>query len=320
MAYPGAPGQYGQGPGAPPMGGPAPGATAPPQGYPGAPAGQGYPGQFPPTQGQAPPPQGQGFPGQAPNPAYAGQTPQGYAGQAPAPGQGYPGHAPPPQQPYGQQPGYGAACAAQPPGAYQQGAPGAAPPGAYHPAHGTPGGAPGAPGGVPPGMDPELCSWFTAVDQDNSGQVTAKELQQALTNANWTTFDEATCRHMIGIFDQDKTGTINMREFAALWDYIQQWKRVFEGFDADKSGGINATEFQQALNQQGYRFSPAFCQMAVARFDTVNHSELKLDGYMQISALIRYLTDEFRRRDKTKTGVINIAYEDFVSIVVGSKT
>ena len=54
-------------------------------------------------------------------------------------------------------------------------------------------------GGCPPGMDPSVYSWFVAVDADRSGQITAKELQAALTNGNWSNFNAETCRLMIGI-------------------------------------------------------------------------------------------------------------------------
>ena len=65
-------------------------------------------------------------------------------------------------------------------------------PGAGYPAPGAPGGygpVPGAPGGYPPPaggygppaappVDPAVAEWFRAVDQDNSGQIDAKELGQ----------------------------------------------------------------------------------------------------------------------------------------------
>lgn len=53
------------------------------------------------------------------------------------------------------------------------------------------------PCGVPPGVDPTVYSWFVAVDTDRSGSISAQELQQALTNNNWTHFNAETCRLMI---------------------------------------------------------------------------------------------------------------------------
>ena len=66
-----------------------------------------------------------------------------------------------------------------------------------HVGGGYPPQAPGA-GGCPPGVDPTVFSWFMAVDADHSGQITANELQQALTNGNWSHFNPEACRLMIG--------------------------------------------------------------------------------------------------------------------------
>lgn len=43
-----------------------------------------------------------------------------------------------------------------------------------------------------------------AVDADNSGKITAVELQQALLNNNWSHFNAETCRLLIGMFDRNK--------------------------------------------------------------------------------------------------------------------
>ena len=59
--------------------------------------------------------------------------------------------------------------------------------------------APGS-GGCPPGVDPNVYSWFMTVDADRSGQITAVELQQALTNGNWSHFNPEACRLMIGMY------------------------------------------------------------------------------------------------------------------------
>merc|ERR1711915_888386 len=77
------------------------------------------------------------------------------------------------------------------PGAAYPGA--GAPPGAGgYPGAGAPPGAGGYPGaGAPSGqyggapvvqVDPQVAKWFQAVDQDNSGQIDAAELGQALAN------------------------------------------------------------------------------------------------------------------------------------------
>lgn len=48
---------------------------------------------------------------------------------------------------------------------------------------------------------------------------------------------------VVGMFDRDYSGTIDLHEFQSLWTYIQQWKGVFDQFDRDRSGAIDYNEY-----------------------------------------------------------------------------
>ena len=50
------------------------------------------------------------------------------------------------------------------------------------------------------GIPPNIVAWFQAVDADRSGQISGVELQQALTNQDWSRFSLPTCYKMIGNF------------------------------------------------------------------------------------------------------------------------
>ena len=47
------------------------------------------------------------------------------------------------------------------------------------------------------------------------------------------------------MFDRDKSGTIGVQEFGDLFNYINQWKGIFEGIDKDRSGFIEFGELTQ---------------------------------------------------------------------------
>jgi len=285
-------------PGAPPSAYPGqPGA--PPRGYPGAPPQQGYPGAPPQPGYPGAPPQQGGYAGGQPRPGgYPGAPPQqgGYAGAPP--GQGYPGAPPQPQGGYPgappqQQGGYpGARPAYQPGGGYQQGPP-----------QGQ--------------VDPQVAQWFNAVDTDRSGKITATELQQALVNGNWSKFSEEACRMMIDMFDTTKTGEININDFGALFNYINQWKAMFEGLDKDKSGLIDNNEYTQALSQMGYRFSPTFVNNVLVKYSPRDR-KMTLDNFIVSSVQIKRLTESFRARDTQMMGQATLHYEDFVGLAMGA--
>ncbi|UYV67429.1 Pef1 [Cordylochernes scorpioides] len=168
----------------------------------------------------------------------------------------------------------------------------------------------------PPGITQELYQWFRAVDQDNSGSISARELQQALVNGNWSPFNQETCRLMIGMFDNNKDGTIDLYEFKALWDYIHQWKQCFDSFDLDRSGTIDVNELSKAFQSFGYRLSPNFCQIVISRFDRVGRGTINFDDFIQSCVMLKSLTDAFRSKDRQQTGMVTMYYEEFLTMVL----
>lgn len=99
------------------------------------------------------------------------------------------------------------------------------------------------------------------VDRDRSGAISADELQTALSNGeqqypalslfsqryptgSWTAFNPETVRLMIGMFDKDRSGTINFQEFGSLWKYVQDWQTTFKSYDRDNSGSIDKNELK----------------------------------------------------------------------------
>lgn len=223
-----------------------------------------------------------------------------------------PGHLPGYNPAYGGHHNYG-----QTHGYQQQNPYGPPPPASqYPPSH------PGAWGGggcppPPPGVDPVLWEWFQTVDQDRTGKITATELRQALFNNNWSQFNPETCRLMIGMFDKDQSGTIDIYEFAALWKYIQQWKQCFDSFDRDRSGTIDANELQTAFTSFGYRLSPNFSTLCVRKFDRLNVHTMKFDDFIQCCVMLKSLTDAFRKHDHQQNGTVTISYEQFLEMVLG---
>jgi Ca2+-binding EF-hand superfamily protein len=145
------------------------------------------------------------------------------------------------------------------------------------------------------------------------------ELQQALTNANWTHFNAETCRLMIGLFDRDQSGQIDANEFGALWQYITQWRAVFDQYDKDKSGSIDVNELLNAYTQMGYRLSAQFAQMIIYRYDPLNKQRLTLDNFIQSCVLLKTVTDTFKQKDTQMQGRISVAYEEFLMMVLLNK-
>ncbi|XP_026329308.1 peflin [Hyposmocoma kahamanoa] len=200
---------------------------------------------------------------------------------------------------YGQpQQGYGA------PG----GQPGYAPPGGLEMGHGPyPSVGPGG------GISPQVQQWFQAVDKDRSGFITASELKAALVNAQGQTFSENACNLMIGMFDKDRSGHMNLEEFDKLYTYVNQWLAVFKTYDSDQSGSIDESELGTALTQMGFRFSPEFVTFLSKRCD---NGKISVDNFIVLCVQIQRFTEAFRVRDKEQNGTVTIGFEDFLNIAL----
>ncbi|KAJ7032256.1 hypothetical protein C8F04DRAFT_1107740 [Mycena alexandri] len=260
--------------------------------------------------------------------SYGGGQQYGAPPGAP-PGGGYGGggyNAPP-----GGPPGHGGYGAPPQGGGYG----GAPPPGG---AYGAPGGGYGAGGhaggfappggqGPPPGADPQLWNWFTSVDTDRSGAITAPELERALINGDWTPFDLDTVKLLMTIFDTDRSGTIGFNEFAGLWKYIKDWQNVFKHFDRDRSGSIDGNELRDALAQFGYNLSPHLLVLVQRKYDVKASATapapgrgappgISFDRFVRACVVVKQLSEAFGRLDTDRDGWIQIGYEGFMETVL----
>lgn len=50
------------------------------------------------------------------------------------------------------------------------------------------------------GINPDVQQWFSMVDKDGSGRITATELQSVLANGQGGNFSDTACKLMIGMF------------------------------------------------------------------------------------------------------------------------
>ncbi|RPD57828.1 EF-hand [Lentinus tigrinus ALCF2SS1-7] len=205
--------------------------------------------------------------------------------------------------------GYGGGGYGGPPG-YGGGGPG---PGGFAPA--------GA--GAPPGADPQLWSWFSAVDTDRSGHITVTELQKALINGDWSPFDLDTVKLLMTIFDTDRSGTIGFNEFSGLWKYIKDWQNVYRHFDRDNSGSIDGQELQQALHQFGYNLSPQLLRLVEAKYGSgpsARHGAppqgITFDRFVRACVVIKQITETFQKLDTDRDGWVQINYEQFMHTVL----
>lgn len=220
------------------------------------------------------------------------------------------------------------------PGGAGAGGYGGQPAGGYGPPPGGAGGYGGADGygggfaaapqnrGPPAGADPQLWSWFNAVDTDRSGHITAPELERALINGDWTPFDLDTVKLLMTIFDTDRSGTIGFNEFAGLWKYIKDWQNVFKHFDRDRSGSIDGQELQQALHQFGFNLAPPMIELVQRKYASAPSVPgrpppgISFDRFVRACVVVKQLSEAFQKIDTDRDGWIQINYDQFMQTVL----
>lgn len=177
----------------------------------------------------------------------------------------------------------------------------------------------------PPGADPELWHWFSAVDADRSGSITVTELQSALVNGNWTKFDLDTVKMLMNIFDTDRSGTIGFNEFQGLWRYIKDWQDVFRHFDRDHSGSIDGHELASALSSFGYKLSPMILALVEQKYASgptpMGYGPapgITFDRFVRACVVVKTLTEAFQAADTDRDGWIQVNYEQFMKIVLSA--
>lgn len=68
-------------------------------------------------------------------------------------------------------------------------------------------------------VDPNVRSWFDAVDLDKSNSIDVTELQRALKHAKLD-LELSTCAMLIRMNDVDRKGAINVEEFQHMHNFI----------------------------------------------------------------------------------------------------
>lgn len=82
-----------------------------------------------------------------------------------------------------------------------------------------------------PNAHKEVQRWFQALDNRTVGRITAKELQLAFETFQGRHFSDSVCKFVVRLFDLDKNGGIDVREFEQLYFYIKQWINAFNACD-----------------------------------------------------------------------------------------
>ncbi|XP_015786845.1 calpain-B isoform X3 [Tetranychus urticae] len=108
-------------------------------------------------------------------------------------------------------------------------------------------------------------------------EVDAAELQEILNHAlkkaiefKFDGFSLDTCRSMIALLDDDRSGKLGLDEFTSLWTKVRHWCDVFKSHDKDSSGTINTAELRAALHETGLSVNRQILILIVHRYGDIS--------------------------------------------------
>lgn len=157
----------------------------------------------------------------------------------------------------------------------------------------------------------QLRQWFTSIDRDGNGQLTALELQSAL-NCGGLSFSIPTVAHIIRINDRDNSGTISFEEFERLHAFLSNVQASFDFFDTDHSGRLSIDEINAALSRAGFIIDRPALQVIFCRFDPLRTGGLDRIQFMELTLFLRSATATFNSFSPQPSGVVQLNFNQFL--------
>jgi len=182
--------------------------------------------------------------------------------------------------------------------------------------------SPAQPVDPPNTQNDEHLAWFTAIDQDGSGQVSAEELQSALISGyGGKRFSSDTVKYLMSVFDMDGNGEIGIEEFKPLWDYVKQWREMFESFDDNQDGIIDAVELSNALKYYNLQVGLPVINFLIHKYGTPDaHNkgppQIELDRFVCACVVVQQMSGLYDRCGAGRATPMEVSRDDFLLAIL----
>ncbi|XP_072170100.1 calpain-9-like isoform X1 [Diadema setosum] len=176
----------------------------------------------------------------------------------------------------------------------------------------------------PPPQEDEQTQRFRQFFQKLTGpdmEVDAWELQEILNAALKKDFKSAelrgggftleSCKSMVALTDEDRSGKLGFEEFRELWQSICAWKAIFKKFDEDNSGTFNAYEMKGALRSLGFKLSANTFGCLVLRYADKS-GRVTFDSFIAAAIKLKFMFMKFA--DAASGGRASYKLDEFLML------
>eukprot|EP01089_Gocevia_fonbrunei_P022224 TRINITY_DN8907_c0_g1_i1.p1 TRINITY_DN8907_c0_g1~~TRINITY_DN8907_c0_g1_i1.p1 ORF type:complete len:253 (+),score=51.99 TRINITY_DN8907_c0_g1_i1:94-852(+) len=164
---------------------------------------------------------------------------------------------------------------------------------------------------IPPQELQTLQMWFTSMDRDRSGSISANELANVAIGGMTLGLDIAV--RLIRVFDVDKNGTIDFYEYASLHKFLMNIQSLFQMADRDRSGRLDQAEIGPAVASGGFRVGPTSVSALYRKYNKTGYGLTMVD-FIGMVAHIAQVKSLFESKDTAKTGSVNLNFDQLTEL------
>eukprot|EP01121_Diplochlamys_sp_Union-15-3_P008829 TRINITY_DN2368_c0_g1_i2.p1 TRINITY_DN2368_c0_g1~~TRINITY_DN2368_c0_g1_i2.p1 ORF type:complete len:234 (+),score=25.15 TRINITY_DN2368_c0_g1_i2:48-704(+) len=155
--------------------------------------------------------------------------------------------------------------------------------------------------------------WFQSVDRDRSGSISANELAMVQFYGRPLGFPCAV--KILRAFDQDRSGSIDFREYVALHGFLQTISSAFMMADRDRSGTLDPTEIFTALSGAGFLLTQPTVISICRRYNNTGMG-LSFDSFLMAAAHLAIVRSIFQWNDPMRSGRVTLTYDQLANITI----
>ena len=154
---------------------------------------------------------------------------------------------------------------------------------------------------------------FRSLDQEGNKHLTEGRLHAVLTNPDNTLFDPHTAKLLMRIFDIDNTGSLDFRQFHALWGFLAAWRSIFNRFDEGNKGSLTYDDYQLAVKGFFRNTSPSCLPEYYQAYERRGDGTMKFDMFIHSSIDLKRKLDWFRAYDNEGNGIVTRSLDQYLS-------
>lgn len=164
---------------------------------------------------------------------------------------------------------------------------------------------------ISPKRRADLRAKFVQCDVDNSGYISAFELQSLLsTEANQ--FPTSAARMLVRIYSRQ--GQISFEEYVQIESFVELCRTAFHGPTGENRRQLKRTEVSEALLSLGLNFTPETISLLFKHFDSTHTGMLTLSQWHCLASLCLLGRRLFNEWDVQSKGELVIGLEQTLLI------